>query len=87
MEKLTMPKGKDHLVFGTTEWKNKTYIVIRTHYTDENGELQPTKKGFNLSKDQFLPFLAMMEKLKTELVKAGVFDAEDLTDEMIKEHM
>ena len=38
------------------EYKGVTYVDVRVHYKDGNGELQPTKKGVALS-HKYIPTL------------------------------
>lgn len=77
---------QDTFVFQTTEFKGKTYIDIRTFYTDDAGELQPTKKGINIPRDAFPAFLAAMNTAVAELISQGIFDAEDLDVTTLEEY-
>ena len=70
----------DTFVFQLTEFKGKKYIDIRTFYTDDAGELQPTKKGINIPRDAFPAFLETLDEAKAALIEAGVFDREDLEE-------
>jgi|WetSurMetagenome_2_1015567.scaffolds.fasta_scaffold01001_22 hypothetical protein len=70
----------DTFVFQTTEFKGKTYIDIRTFYTDSAGELQPTKKGINIPKDAYQAFRRALKEAETQMIADGIFDPEDLED-------
>lgn len=76
----------DTFLFQLTEFKGKKYIDIRTFYTDDNGDLQPTKKGINIPAGVFPAFLAALERAKEELVNSGVFDKEEFDAEFIKQY-
>lgn len=54
-------KGRGEVIrVEITEFKGKKLVNIRTWYTDDAGQLAPTKKGVALSPEQF-------EKLKSAL--------------------
>lgn len=58
-------KGRGEVIrVEITEFKGKNLVNIRTWYTNEAGELAPTKKGVALSKDQF-------EKLQVALAQVA----------------
>lgn len=53
--------------FSLSEFKGRELVNIRVYYTDEDGELKPTKKGISISTEIFEDFLEGIEKLKKEL--------------------
>ncbi|MBS0618047.1 MAG: transcriptional coactivator p15/PC4 family protein [Spirochaetes bacterium] len=61
---LDIEKGRGEILrVEVGEFKGKKLLHLRTWYTNEAGELAPTKKGVALSYDQF-------EKFKTVLSEA-----------------
>ena len=70
----------DTFVFQLTEFKGKKYIDIRTFYTDDAGELQPTKKGINIPRDAYPAFRKALLEAEAEMIKEGLFDPEDLEE-------
>jgi hypothetical protein len=53
--------------FTVSEFKGRELVNIRVYYTDDDGELKPTKKGISFSTELFDEFLEGIEKLKSEL--------------------
>jgi len=59
-----MEKGwNEKIVFGVSEFKGKNYANIRIFYEDDEGEWKPTKKGINLSMDNWQEFKELVEKI------------------------
>lgn len=53
--------------FTVSEFKGRELINIRVYYTDDDGELKPTKKGISFSTELFEEFLEGIDKLKKEV--------------------
>ena len=53
--------------FTLSEFKGRELVNIRVYYTDDDGELKPTKKGISFSTELFDEFIEGIEKLKSEL--------------------
>ena len=64
-EVVTLDKGSRPVVIQWTTFKGRRMLDIRSYYTDDAGELQPTQKGVALPEDQGLPgeVVAAMEKI------------------------
>lgn len=52
-----------------SEFKGKKLLNIRTWYTNDAGELAPTKKGVTLSYEQFQKFQTILPQIE-ELLRA-----------------
>jgi len=63
-EAVTLDKGSRPVVIQWMTFKGRRMLDIRSYYTDDAGELQPTQKGVALPEDQGLPetVIAAMEK-------------------------
>lgn len=48
-------------------FKGRTYVDLRLFYTDDNGELQPTKKGVTITPDLWDSFREGVAKAEEEL--------------------
>lgn len=49
-----------------SEYKGKTYIVMRRFY-DDNGEMRPGKQGINMKVEEWLEFCNKFEEIKKEV--------------------
>ena len=61
----------EKILFSFSEFKVKSYANIRVHYEDDDGELQPTKKGITISLDRFLEFKEHFQALEDFLKSEG----------------
>jgi hypothetical protein len=78
--------SQDTFIFKLTDYKGKKYADIRTYYTDDEGNLLPTKKGINIPIASFPSFLATFQKFVDGLVAEGVLDPEDISPETLEEY-
>lgn len=60
---LDIEKGRGEILrVEVGEFKGKKLLHLRTWYTNEAGELAPTKKGVALSYDQFEKFKSVLSE-------------------------
>ncbi len=52
-----------------TEFNGKKYADLRIYYTDDNNELQPTKKGLTVSVESFPEIKKAVNELEKALKK------------------
>ena len=61
----------EKILFSFSEFKGKSYANIRVHYEDDDGELQPTKKGITIALDRFSEFKEHFQALEDFLKNEG----------------
>ncbi len=66
-------KGTDKIIVQVKEFKGKTYVDVRTHFENDQGEMVPTKKGISLTPenlDELIDFLQEAKKALKENIPA-----------------
>ncbi len=61
----------EKILFSLTEFKGKSYADVRVYYEDDEGELQPTKKGITITLDRFAEFKKNLQALEEFLSAEG----------------
>ncbi len=67
--------SRDTLVVQIKIFKNKYYLDVRNHYTDQEGNLRPTQKGISLDIARFEEMKAMIDKVGPEIAKLPPLEA------------
>lgn len=63
-----MNKQGEKMIASTSEYKGKTYVSCRIHYTDTaTQELRPGKNGINIELSEAPKFFKAVDHLKREL--------------------
>lgn len=70
--------GKDIRV-EASEYKGKTYAVIRRFYEDSSGEMRPGKQGINMKAEEWVDFCDKFEDIKKE-INSKIMVSEDEQD-------
>lgn len=63
-----------------TEYKGRKLIDVRVHYSSDEGEYRPTKKGVSLSVDVYPDFKRALLELEKILLERDLISPEDLAD-------
>lgn len=58
--------GKD-IRIEPSEYKGKTYAVIRRYYEAADGEMRPGKQGINMKAEEWQEFCEKFEEIKEEI--------------------
>lgn len=56
--------GKGAIIAAMSEFKGKQYVDIRKWYIDDAGELQRTRKGISLNREQFAALDAKWDEIR-----------------------
>lgn len=62
-------KGTDKIIVQVKEFKGKTYVDVRTHFENDQGEMVPTKKGLSLTPENIDELIDFLQKAKGSLEK------------------
>jgi len=57
----------DKLRVSISEYKGFTFLDIRVHYEDSQGEYKPTKKGITLKKEDIEPLIKLLKEGEKKL--------------------
>ena len=63
-----------------TEYRGRKLVDVRVHYTDDEGQYRPTKKGVSLSLDIYPDFKRALTALEKILLERELLSPEDLAD-------
>jgi hypothetical protein len=63
-----------------TEYRGRKLVDVRVHYTDDEGQYRPTKKGVSLSVDVYPDFKRAMLELEKILLDRDLISPEDLAN-------
>jgi hypothetical protein len=63
-----------------TEYRGRKLVDVRVHYTDDEGQYRPTKKGVSLSLDIYPDFKRALTALEKILLERELLSSEDLAD-------
>ena len=63
-----------------TEYRGRKLVDVRVHYTDDEGQYRPTKKGVSLSLDVYPDFKRALAALDKMLLERELLSPEDLAD-------
>ena len=63
-----------------TEYRGRKLVDVRVHYTDDEGQYRPTKKGVSLSLDVYPDFKRALTALEKILLERELLSPEDLAD-------
>jgi len=62
------------------EYRGRKLIDMRIHYSDDEGEYRPTKKGVSLSLETYPDFKRAVVALEKILLERDLLSPEDLAD-------
>lgn len=62
--------GNDKILVTVKEFKGKTYIDVRTHFENDEGEMIPTKKGVSLTPENVDELINLLTEAKKKLPAA-----------------
>jgi hypothetical protein len=63
-----------------TEYRGRKLVDVRVHYTDDEGQYRPTKKGVSLSLEIYPDFKRALTALEKILLERELLSPEDLAD-------
>jgi Transcriptional Coactivator p15 (PC4) len=63
-----------------TEYRGRKLVDVRVHYTDDEGQYRPTKKGVSLSLEIYPDFKRALAVLEKILLERELLSPEDLAD-------
>ncbi len=58
-----------NIIISISEFNGKKFLDIRKFFRDDNEQLQPTKKGIAMNKEQFEGVLGILNDNKEEIKK------------------
>ena len=71
MATVTMKKNnRETIVIADSDYNGTKLVDVRVHYTDEKGDLKPTRKGISIRSEQLEEFVAALSKFALDRTAA-----------------
>ena len=73
MSTATMKKNnRETIVIADSDYNGTKLVDIRVHYTDEKGDLKPTRKGISIRPEQLDGFVSVLSAFALEKADISV---------------